>query len=386
MAVDNRRKLLKRKRLKRERLLIHLLNEQRKQFILRIGTIKLYKPKITFLEGLAILIGTQIGAGVLGLPYAASRVGFLPAVAILFGVMLLMLFTALIILKFSASMGGVQMSTLAQKILGKAGGWLMYVSIVIMSFGALLAYIAGMGSVLSNLLGIDDMLAALLFWVFSSLVIYLGLEASGKTELVMSFIMLLLFIAVIFMLAPYAKVEKGLYINFGGFLSMMGVAIFSLGCHTVIPDVYNGLGNYKKARKVVILSFLVPAIIYAIFMMTFLFVFGKNTPQIATQGLEIIYGKLGGMIGNIIPFIAITTSYIGVGLAQQSNTKEFLKLKKIYAWAITTIPPIAIYLAGIRNFADVLAFAGDTGDMLAFIILPIMILVVSRVRKKRKQS
>jgi len=287
MTSNNRRKLIKRRRLKKERLLIHILSEH------------------------------------------------------LFGVMLLMLFTALIILKFSAENNGIQMSTLAQKVLGKAGGWTMYISIIIMSFGALLAYVAGVGNVFSSLFGINNAIAAFLFWLFSSFIIYLGIEASGKTELIMSFIMLFLFIIVISMLVPNAKMENGFYTNFGGILSIMGVAIFSLGCHTVIPDVYRGLGNYKKAKKVVILSFLIPAIIYAIFMAAFLFAFGKNTPQIATQGLEIIYGKLGNIVGNIIPLIAITTSYIGVGLAQQSNTREFLKVKKIFAFIIL---PIVIFI------------------------------------------
>ncbi len=52
---------------------------------------------------------------------------------------------------------------------------------------------------------------------------------------------------------------------------------------------------------------------------------------------------------------------------------------------MTTVPPLVIYLAGIRNFADVLAFAGDTGDMMSFIILPILILLVAYM-KKRKQT
>ncbi|WP_367883393.1 hypothetical protein [Thermococcus peptonophilus] len=34
---------------------------------------------------LAILVGTQIGAGVLGLPYAASKVGLIPALGVLMG-------------------------------------------------------------------------------------------------------------------------------------------------------------------------------------------------------------------------------------------------------------------------------------------------------------
>jgi len=197
----------------------------------------------------------------------------------------------------------------------------------------------------------------------------------------MSYVMLILFIGIAGMLLPHAKLENGLYVEIGGFLSMTGVAIFSLGCHTVIPDVYKGIGNYDKAKKVVIGAFLIPTIIYAIFMIVFLLVFGRDTPQIATQGLETIYGGVGNIVGNAIPLIAITTSYIGVGLAQQSNSREFLRLKKPVAWALTAVPPIMVYLLGVKNFADVLAFAGDTGDLLAFIILPILIMLTRKISK-----
>ena len=273
------------------------------------------------------------------------------------------------------------MSTIAQKTLGKIGGWVMYLSIVLMSFGALLAYVAGMGSVFTSLFGINDTIGALIFWILASTVIYLGLEASGKTELIMSYVMLILFIGIAGMLLPHAKLENGLYVEIGGFLSMTGVAIFSLGCHTVIPDVYKGIEDYDKAKKVVIGAFLIPTIIYAIFMIVFLLVFGRDTPQISTQGLETIYGRIGNIVGNAIPLIAITTSYIGVGLAQQSNSREFLRLKKPVAWVLTTVPPIMIYLLGVKNFADVLAFAGDTGDLLAFIILPILIMLTRKISK-----
>ena len=371
------------RRLRRKKILLQLIREQTKIVKFRLSTIKVFKPVITPWEGLAILIGTQVGAGILGLPYAASRVGMVPALFILLGVMLLLMSTALIILKLSAEMRGAQMSTMAQKLLGNAGGWIMYLSILIMGFGAMLAYIAGMGSVFSSLLGVNETIGAIIFWVLASAVIYLGLEASGKTELIMSFLMLVLFIGITASLFPYAKPENAMYAELGGILSMTGVAIFALGCHTIIPDIYKGIGDYRKTRNVVILAFLIPTIIYAIFMISFLLVFGRNTPQIATQGLEILYGRLGKIVGNIIPLLAITTSYIGIGLAQQSNSKEFLKLKKSIAWSLTTIPPIVVYLAGIKNFADVLAFAGDTGDLMAFIILPVIMLAIKKYRERR---
>jgi len=380
ISASQKRKLLKRRRLKRERTLLQLMRTHTKTFTLKISTIKVEKT-ITPKEGLAILIGTQVGAGVLGLPYAASKVGLIPALGILTGAMLLMLFTALIVLKLSVEMRGAQMSTIAQKTLGRIGGWTMYLSIVLMSFGALLAYLAGMGSVFASLFGINETFGAVIFWILASLVIYMGLAASGKTELVMSYLMLMLFIGIAIMLLPHAKLDNGLYIEAGGFFSMAGVAIFSLGCHTVIPDVYKGIGDYDKAKKVVIAAFLTPALTYAIFMSVFLLVFGTDTPEIATQGLETIYGRVGNIIGNAIPLIAITTSYIGVGLAQQSNSREFLRLKKPAAWALTAVPPIIVYLLGVKNFADVLAFVGGTGDMLAFIILPILILLVKKFLK-----
>lgn len=378
ISTSQKRKLLKRRKLERERILLQLMRKQVKTFRLRISTIKVEKT-ITPREGLSILIGTQVGAGILGLPYVASKVGFILAIAILIGTMLLMLFTALIVLKLSADMRGAQMSTIAQKTLGKLGGWAMYLSIMLMSFGALIAYVAGMGDVLAGLLGINKTLGAVLFWIFASIVIYLGLEASGKTELLMSLTMLILFTGVTVMLLPYAKLENGLYIETGGVLSMTGVAIFSLGCHTIIPDVYKGIGDYDKTKKIVIGAFLIPTIVYASFMIVFLFVFGKDMPQIATQGIEIIYKKIGNIIGNVIPLIAIVTSFIGIGLAQQSNSREFLKLKKPVAWALTAVPPIVVYLLGVNNFADVLAFAGDTGDMVAFIVLPILIWIVRKL-------
>jgi len=368
------------RRLRRERILLQLIREE---ITIRLSTIKVFKPVITQWEGLAILIGTQVGAGILGLPYAASKVGMVPALFILLGVMLLLMFTALIILKLSAEMRGAQMSTMAQKLLGNTGGWIMYLSILIMGFGAMLAYIAGMGSVFSSLLGVDETVGAIIFWSLASAVIYLGLEASGKTELVMSFLMLALFIGTTSPLFPYANLENAAYAKLSGILSMTGVAIFALGCHTIIPDIYRGIGDYRKTRNVVILAFLIPTIIYAIFMVSFLLAFGKSTPQIATQGLEMLYGGVGKIVGNIIPLLAITTSYIGIGLAQQSNSKEFLKLRKPIAWSLTTIPPIVVYLAGIKNFADVLAFAGDTGDLIAFIILPLVMLVIKKYRETK---
>ncbi|MFA4719657.1 aromatic amino acid transport family protein [Pyrococcus kukulkanii] len=330
-------------------------------------------------EALAILIGTQIGAGVLGLPYAASEVGLIPALAVLIGVMLLMLFTAYIVLDLSAKMNGAQMSTIAQRVLGKPGGWIMLISIAIMSFGALLAYISGIGGVLNGLFGINERLGAVLFWLFASLIVYTGIEMSGKSELAMSLAMLVLFLLVAILLLPKGDVHRAMYFNREGLWKIIGVSIFALGCHSIIPDVYKSLGNYKEMKRVVLLAFLIPTAVYALFMVSFLIVFGRETPQIATQALASLYGSFGNIIGNLIPFFAITTSYIGIALAQLSNLQEFLKLPRNVAFVLTVVPPLIVYLLGIGDFVSVLGVAGDTGDLMAFIVLPIVIYITTRL-------
>ncbi|RLF88740.1 amino acid permease [Thermococci archaeon] len=330
-------------------------------------------------EALAILVGTQIGAGVLGLPYATSEVGLVPALAVLIGVMLLMLFTAYIVLDLSAKMNGAQMSTIAQRVLGKPGGWIMLISITIMSFGALLAYISGMGGVLNGLFGINEKLGAVLFWLFASLIVYVGIEMSGKSELAMSLAMLVLFLLVAILLLPKGDIHKAMYFNREGLWKIIGVSIFALGCHSIIPDVYKSLGNYREMKKIVLLAFLIPTAVYALFMTSFLIVFGKETPQIATQALASLYGSFGNIVGNLIPLFAITTSYIGIGLAQLSNLQEFLKLPRNVAFTLTVVPPLVVYLLGMGDFVSVLGIAGDTGDLMAFIILPIVIYITTRL-------
>lgn len=330
-------------------------------------------------EALAVLIGTQIGAGVLGLPYAAKEVGLIPAVLVLVGVMLLMLFTARIVLYFSARMGGAQLSTMARKMLGPGGGLIMFASVTFMSFGALLAYIAGMGDVFAALFGVSPKVGALIFWVLASIVIYLGLEASGKSELAMSLVMLALFLAVGVMLFPKGRLENALYSDTSTLWKIIGVSIFALGCHSVIPDVYKGLGSYEETKKLLTWAFVIPTAIYTLFMASFLLVFGRDTPQIATQALESLFGRTGFLVGNLIPLFAITTSYIGIGLAQLSNMEEYLKLDRKLAWAITVVPPLAVYLSGVGDFVSVLGLAGDTGDLMAFIVLPLVLYITYKL-------
>lgn len=152
----------------------------------------------------------------------------------------------------------------------------MYFSIFLMSFGVVFVYIVGMGNVILSLFGVSDMVGVVVFWVLVLIVVYKGFEVSGKIELVMSFVMFFFFIVVMVMILFYVEFEKGFYVDFLGFWSIIGVVIFVFGCYMVIFDVYKGFGSYEEIKKVVVWVFIILMVIYVIFMVIFLFVFGRD--------------------------------------------------------------------------------------------------------------
>ncbi|ANF23329.1 amino acid permease [Thermococcus piezophilus] len=325
--------------------------------------------KLTLAEASAILIGTQIGAGVLGLPYALKDVGF-AGIAIIAAVGVLTLLTALLVLEMAVQRGGT-LTSLARETLGKAGGWLMLASMSVLSYGALIAYISGSGDILSSLFGINKTICAVAFWLVMSAIVLMGLKASGEAELMLNFLLLgALALAVILML-PKVNVENMATVDVSAAVAGIGVAIFAYVSHMVVPEMYKGLGSAEETKKAVLVGYLVPMAFYALFVLAFVGALGGNTPQLATSALEDYYGSLGKVLGLILPLAAISTSYIGIGFAQMDNLREAFKLDKRSAWLLTVVPPLLIYFAGLKSFVSALWLAGTFGGLLYAGILPV---------------
>ena len=332
--------------------------------------------RLTLAEASAILIGTQIGAGVLGLPYAFREAGFAGIGAII-AVGFLTLLTALFVLELAVHRGGT-MTSLARETLGKAGGWLMLASISVLSYGALIAYIAGSGDILSSLTEINGTMAAVIFWLVMSGIVLMGLKASGRAELVLNFLLLgALAVAVVLML-PKVEPANMSGVNMGALVSGIGVAIFAYVSHMVVPEMYKGLRSVEKTKKAVLIGYLVPMGFYALFVLAFVGVLGENTPQLATSALESYYNGLGRVLGLLLPLAAISTSYIGIGFAQMDNLGEAFGLDRKTAWLLTVLPPLVIYFAGLKSFVSALWLAGTFGGLLYAGILPVAMYLRTR--------
>jgi amino acid permease len=104
------------------------------------------------LTGTSILVGTCIGAGILGIPFVAAKAGFFTALIYIIAV-------GLITYLINMYLGEVSLRTkqkhqivgYAEKYLGKRGKRLMEFATVFGIYAAIIAYMVGVGESLSFL-------------------------------------------------------------------------------------------------------------------------------------------------------------------------------------------------------------------------------------------
>lgn len=119
---------------------------------------------LSFVEGVSMIVGTNIGAGVLSIAYASSKAGFLP---LLFWLVLVGSLTTVTMLYVAESTlrtrKHLQLSGLSKRYVGGFGALMMFLSVCVNSVGALTAYMTGSGKLLHSLFGISPALGSVLF-------------------------------------------------------------------------------------------------------------------------------------------------------------------------------------------------------------------------------
>ena len=103
---------------------------------------------------IATLVGTIVGAGVLGVPYVVAKVGLLPGIASIIGLDLIMLLVNLYIGEIVLrTKGNHQLSGYAERYIGSWGRIVLGVALIIQLSGAMVAYTIGEGHTFRALLG-----------------------------------------------------------------------------------------------------------------------------------------------------------------------------------------------------------------------------------------
>jgi amino acid permease len=105
-----------------------------------------YKKAATLSEAVFLITGVTIGAGILGLPYAIAQVGLGIGLIYIVALGVVMLLLNLMIGEVVAeTKKPLQIAGLAEVYIGRWAGYLLVITTIIGSYGALVAYVVGEG-------------------------------------------------------------------------------------------------------------------------------------------------------------------------------------------------------------------------------------------------
>lgn len=325
---------------------------------------------------IATLVGITIGAGVLGVPYAVAKAGFLTGLLDLFIIGIAMLVLNLILGEITLrTKGHHQLTGYAEKYLGRTGKYLMSAAMIFGIYGAIVAYLIGGGQSLAQIFGGPPLVWSTLFFLTGAAIINKGLTALEESELGMELVKLSIFIIMVALVFSNTDLHYNNLTHFDitHIFVPYGVILFAFLGTTAIPEMREELSKNARALKIaIIIGSLIPLIVYSIFAFAVISIAGTTTTEIATITIGHYLGSIGLVLANLFAVLALMTSYIGLGYGLKDMYHHDYEIKETTAWLLTCSIPVILILLGIESFAKTLEISGAISGGLTCILIIFM--------------
>ena len=167
--------------------------------------------------GSALMIaGTTIGAGMLAMPLTSAGMGFGATLALLIGLWALLAYTGLLFMEVyqTAPRQDVGVASLAEQYLGIGGRLSATISLLVLLYALLAAYISGGGSLLSGILPkmgdakTTEQIGILIFTIILGSFVVMGIKGVDGLTRVLFIGKIIAFAAVLILMLPKAKLEN----------------------------------------------------------------------------------------------------------------------------------------------------------------------------------
>ncbi len=245
-------------------------------------------------------------------------------------------------------------------------------------FGSILAYIIIGGGFLSDLLlpvlGGSVFLYTFIYFIFGAALIFLGIRAISKIEFLDAALFAIILIAIFW--SGFSHIKTGnlaVVASHRDLFLPYGAILFSLWGANVIPEIEEMLGKRKDLlKKTINFSVLIPAVFYLLFILAVVSISGSSTSLEVIAGLKNFLGR--GTISLLLIFglIATLTSYVALGLTLRKIFSYDFKIPRNVSWAIACFVPFILYLAGFKNFINIIGFVGAIALAIEGILIVLM--------------
>jgi amino acid permease len=345
------------------------------------------KKDLTFFEATAIVTGYGVGAGVLAVPYLASRSGVIPFLIILvvgYGISLLL--HLMIVEMMMRDDETTQLVELLGKYLfvgkiGKVFLWLFFILIALGFIGTLTIYIVGSGEILNYIWGVPLWVGELIIYVLAASVVFFGLKAVGVSEkfAIIAIALVILTLSVLSLRLPNFHLDV---MSRGGVkeaMALFGMVMFSFWSFFSVPQAVEGLQWNKRLAPWAVICGIGITLIF-IFVITLVAMGASIEPTtIVVLGWGEAINNVAMMAAGLFVILAMLTSFWSVSLALTVVLAERLNWGDRLSWVVATLPSLVVALIG---FTDFLGFLQITGGIIA--ILAAILMVPGYLSLKRK--
>ena len=325
----------------------------------------------------ALLSSLIIGAGMFALPYLFNASGIV--VGVFYLIAAAFIFT-LVHLRYADliehTSGRHRFAGYAQLYFGKAGFWL---GAVVTGLGltlVLTAYLS-LGPVFLRLLipALGDSLNLYLFWGVGAAAILVSLNRLKNFEFLVTLAMLSIILVLFGIGLGKGDVANLPPFNPAFIFLPYGAVLFALYGRPAISSLksYFEENNLplRNLRKAIILGTALPAVFYLLFSLGIIWLSPQGVSADSLSGLLLAPNGAIALIG-VLGVFAIWTSYLLLGLEVRDILRYDFKVPSPLAIFLTIASPLVLYIAGLRNFIELITVTGGVFLALESIMVILM--------------
>ena len=337
-----------------------------------------------FWYAVATLVGSTVGVGIYGIPFAFQKSGFFVGFLFLTGISGLLLLTNLlygeIVLRTHQRH---QFIGYTYKYLGPVIRKINLFTFMLGIYGALIGTIIVSGGFLSNILysWFRFSLArwSTFFVIIAAIFIFRGLRTVSRID----FSMMVIFGVIVAIIglwgARHIDVNNFTFAVRDLWFLPFGVIMFAMNGISGVPLARETLvGREGDLKKALTVGTLIPAALYLIFTFVVTGISGDSTSPDAISGLLGFIGPKAVFIGSMLGLLTSATIFLNLGTALKESFQQDFRFKHRWAWLLAILPPYVLFLSGIRNFIDIIGLVGGVAVGIEMIVL---VFLYSKARK-----
>lgn len=354
--------------------------------------------QLTFLEGVSMLVGTNIGIGILSIAHTAKNAGFFPLLfwLVIGGILstITMLYIAEATLRTKSHL---QLTGLSVRYIGPIAKYLMFLSVAVTAIGALIAYEKASGDIIHRIFNIPEAWGSILFFIPAAGVLWLGLKAIGRGE--KQVIGIMFGILVVLIIATFLKSNihfvnaLEMHWNLTAILPIFNTVVFVYSSQYIVPEMARGFSHKPQMLpKAIMLGNFITFSMLALVPLSAIVLEGlQNISGVVTLSWGKAIGDWAFVVANLFGLFAILTSYWGLGgmfitnIADQINKDADNNLfLRFIILLFVALPPLVIVLFQlVATIDEALYWPGVVG---ALILSFFPILILQNARKMGDQE